>query len=154
MAFSNAMAMLDRSTVFIKTQVSHLVDKSRVKRWNTLDCRDSYIASNSKCTGTECSPTNRGKPHTTTRKNTYSSQNGRTVKQLHLETVYDPTWNWIWVVIWKQAHYLSDVTGSSTVKSVTCDCFVDTVYLPCAFAHIFMVQSHFWYRDLSMISIS
>ena len=46
------------------------------------------------------------------------------------------------------AQYLSDVTESPTVKSAPCGCFVDTVRLPCAFAPVFMVQSHFqyWYR--------
>ena len=57
------------------------------------------------------------------------------------------------VFFWKLAHYLSDVTGSSTVKSVTCGCFVDTTRLQCAFAQIFMAQSHFQYCCLSIEKI-
>ena len=50
--------------------------------------------------------------------NTYvAAKNGRTVKQSHFESL----------VTWKLSQYLSDVTGSPTVKSVTCGCFVDTI---------------------------
>ena len=41
----------------------------------------------------------------------------------HCETV--AFWNSL--VTWKLSQYLSDVTGSPTVKSVTCGCFVDTI---------------------------
>ena len=55
--------------------------------------------------------------------NTYSNKimsHGETVALSLWNSLRSPhPTNWVWRVTWKLAHFLSDVTGSSTVKSVT-----------------------------------
>ena len=108
-------------------------NKSAVKRRSTLGGLDQYTTPNTLEMSAPPPPQKKKKKKNSSSlwchvkfqtTNTSSSKNCHTV----CETVTLSLWNslrsthptnWVWRVTWKLAHYLSDVTGSSTAKSVT-----------------------------------
>ena len=107
--------------------------RSAVKRRSTLGGLDQYTTPNTKLNTLEMSappPPQRKnnkklfivamscKVSNTT--NTCTNKNCHTVALSQWNSLRSthPT-NWVWRVTWQLAHFLSDVTGSSTVKSVT-----------------------------------
>ena len=101
-------------------KVGYNSDKSAVKRRSTLGGLDQYTTPNTKYTGDECPPQ---KKNSSSLRCHVKFQ----TQQIHVATNIFTLWNSlrsthptnsVWRVTWKLAHFLSDVTGSSTVKSV------------------------------------
>ena len=114
-------------------------NKSAVKRRSTLGALDQYTTPNTKLNTLEMSPPppppqkKKKKKKTTKKGKKKNSSSLRChvkfqTQQIHVATKIVILWNslrsthptnWVWRVTWKLVHFLSDVTGSSTVKSVT-----------------------------------